>query len=98
MNNGRSEVMVVASRTRGLGAALMLSAGTLWPFPLQADQLKGGYTMTSPDLPTVGYVTGASVSVKVTGPAAGTLHEAKLTLNGQSVTTSFSPDGVATVS
>ena len=90
--------MVVDSKTRGLGAALMLSAGTLWPIPLQADQLKGGYTMTSPDLPTVGYVTGASVSVKVTGPAAGTLHEAKLKLNGQSVSASFSPDGVAMVS
>ena len=90
--------MVVAIKTRGLGAAVMLSVGTLWPFLSQADQLKAGYTITSPDVPTVGYVTGTTVSIKVIGPSGGAPHEARLTLNGQSVTSSFSSDGVATVS
>jgi len=89
---------MVADKTRGLSAALMLSVGALLPFPSQADQPKMSYTMTSPDVPTVGYITGASVSIKVVGPPGGALHNAKLVLNGQSVSTSLSQDGVATVS
>jgi hypothetical protein len=92
---------MVAIKTRGLGAAVMLSVGTMWPVPSQADQStigNAGYTMTSPDAPTVGYVTAVSVSIKVTSPSGGAPHQATLTLNGHTVTTSFSHDGVATVS
>lgn len=92
---------MVVTKTRGLSAAVMLSVGTLWPFSLQADQPSigdSGYTMTTPDAPLAGYVTAASVSIRVTGPSGGAPHQARLTLNGQSVTASFSNDGVATVS
>src|ERR1051325_12053661 len=92
---------MVLTKTRGLGSAVMLSVGTLWPFSLQADQPSIGdshYTMTTPDAPLAGYVTAASVAIKVKGPSGGAPHQARLTLNGQSVTASFSNDGGATVS
>ncbi len=89
------------TKTRGLSAAVMLSAGTLWPFPSQADQpsiASSGYVMTTPDAPLAGFVTATSVSIKVTGPSGGAPQQARLTLNGQSAAASFSNDGVATVS
>jgi len=90
--------MVGVTRTRGLGAAVMLSVGALWPCASQADQSRFGYSITAPNTPTAGFVTDGSVSIKITGPGGGPSHQTRLTLNGRTVTTSFSNDGVGVVS
>jgi len=90
--------MVVITKTRGFGAAVILSAGALWPSLSQADQPDVGYTITSPDAPAVGYVTAGAVSIKITGPSSEAIRRATVTLNGQDVTTSLSQDGVGLVS
>lgn len=89
---------MVITKARGFGAAVILSAGALWPPLSQADQPEVGYTITSPDAPAVGYVTGGAVSIKITGPSGEAIRRATVTLNGQNVTTSLSQDGVGVVS
>ncbi|MGB7259705.1 MAG: tannase/feruloyl esterase family alpha/beta hydrolase [Pseudolabrys sp.] len=79
--------MLVFAKTRKLSAAVVLSAGTLWPFLAQADQPDASYAITSPDTSAVGYVTTSSVSISVTGPS---ISHAKVTLNGRDVSNSLS--------
>ena len=91
--------MDVVTKTRELSAAVMLSVGTLWLFPSQADQhSKAGYTVTSPGTSAVGFVTTDSVSIQVTGPSDSAVRRSKLTLNGRNVTMSLSQDGTGVVS
>ena len=91
--------MDVVTKTRVLSAAVMLSVGTLWLFPSQADQhSKAGYTVTSPGTSAVGFVTTDSVSIQVTGPSDSAVRRSKLTLNGRNVTMSLSQDGTGVVS
>jgi Tannase and feruloyl esterase len=90
--------MDVVTKTRVLSAAVMLSAGALWPFPAWADPPGVGYSITSPGTPTVGYVTADSVSIQVTGPSDGAVRRAKLTLNGRNVTMWLSQGGTGVVS
>ena len=85
--------MIDVTKTRGLSAAVMLAIGTLWPCLSQADQSSIGYTITSADAPTVGYVTTNSVSIKVTGPSSEVIRRAKLTLNGLTVPNALAQDG-----
>ena len=62
--------MDVVTKTRVLSAAVMLSVGTLWPFPSQADQhSQADYTVTSPGASAVGFVTTDLVPIQVTGPS-----------------------------
>ena len=51
--------MGVVTKTRVLSAAVMLSVGTLWSFPSQADQHSdmADYTVISPAASAVGFVT-----------------------------------------
>ena len=90
--------MVVGPKTRGLSAAVMLSAGTLWPFLSQADQPGVRYTITSPDTSAVGYVTPNSMSVKVTGPSNEAIRHLKVTLNGLDEPNALSQDGTGVLS
>ena len=90
--------MIVAAKTRALGAAAILSVGTLWSLPSQADQPGAGYTITSTDTTPVGYVAEDSVMIQVTGPSAEALRHAKLTLNGVDVTMWVSQNGAGVVS
>src|SRR5260221_12095390 len=86
--------MVVVTKALRLSTAVMFSVGTLWPCISQADQLGIGYTITTPDTPTIGFVTTNSVSIKVTGPSSEAIRHTKLTLNGLNVTNWLSQDGV----
>src|SRR5262249_46231836 len=105
---GGTSVMVVVTRTRGLGtrglgtrglgAAVMLSVGTLWPSLSQADQRGAAYPIPSPGTLTAGFVTTDSVSIQITGPSSEAIRHAKLTLNGRNVTLSLSRDGAGVVS
>ena len=94
--------MVVVTKARGLGAAIILSAGALWPAAAQADQPDTQYTISSPDTSAVGYVTANSVSIKVTGPSSQPLssdavRHFKLTLNGLDEPNALSQEGTATL-
>jgi feruloyl esterase len=90
--------MVVVTRTRKLSAVIMLSVGTTYPVTSHADEPAIGYTITSPGIPTVGFVTTDSVSIQVTGSPGNSIRGAKLTLNGHNVTSSLSQEGAGTVS
>jgi hypothetical protein len=90
--------MDVVTKKRGLSAVVMLSVGTLWSVPSQADDRDAGYTISSPGTPTVGYVTADSVLIQVTGPSGGAVRRAKLTLNGRDVTNWLSQNGAGVVS
>ena len=90
--------MVVVTKALRLSAAVMFSVGMLWPCLSQADQPGIGYTITTPDTPTIGFVTTNSVSIKVTGPSSEAIRHTKLTLNGLNVTNWLSQDGVGVVS
>ncbi len=94
--------MVVATRARGLGAAIVLSAGALCPAVSQADQPGSQYTISAPDTSAVGYVTANSVSIKVTGPSSQppsseAIRHFKLTLNGADEPNALSQEGTATL-
>jgi feruloyl esterase len=89
--------MVVVTKTRSLSAAVILSVGTLWSFPSQADQPDTRYTITSSDTSVVGYVAADSVSIQVSGPSGEAVRRSKLTLNGLDVTMSLSRDGTGVV-
>ena len=95
--------MGVVTKTRVLSAAVMLSVGTLWPFPSQADQhsdqhSQADYTVISPGASAVGFVTTDSVPIQVTGPSDSAVRRSKLTLNGRNVTMSLSQGGTGVVS
>lgn len=95
--------MVVVTKTRGLGAAVMLSVGTLWPVASQADQPDIRYTITTPDTSAVGYVTASSVSIKVTGPSGEApsneaVRHLKVTLNGLDEPNALSQGGSGVLS
>src|SRR5262249_47504429 len=90
--------MIVAAKTRALGAAAILSVGTLWSLPSQADQPGAGYIITSTDTTPVGYVAKDSVLIQIAGPSAEALRRAKLTLNGVDVTMLVSQTGAGVVS
>ena len=95
--------MIVVTKTQALSTAVMLSVGTLWPFPSQADQhsdqhSQADYTITSPGTSAVGFVTTDSVSIQVTGPSDAAVRRFKLTLNGRNVTMSLSGEGTGVVS
>ena len=75
--------MIVVTKTRALSTAVILSVGTLWPFPSQADQhsdqhSQADYTITSPGTSAVGFVTTDSVSIQVTGPSDAAVRRFKL--------------------
>jgi feruloyl esterase len=88
--------MVVVTKAQTLGVAVMLTLGTFWPFPSQANP--PGYTITSPGASVVGYVSADSVSIQITGPSAEAIRRSKLTLNGQDVTMWVSQNGTGVVS
>jgi len=95
--------MVVVTKARGLGAAVMLSVGTLWPFLSQADQPDIRYTITTPDTSAVGYVATSSLSIKVTGPSGEApsneaIRHLKVTLNGLDEPNALSQDGSGVLS
>src|SRR5580704_9387766 len=100
---GRSMLMVVVTKTRGLGAAVMLSVGTLWPALSQADQPDIRYTITTPDTSAVGYVVTSSVSIKVASPSGEApsneaIRHLKVTLNGLDEPNALSQDGAGVLS
>ena len=79
--------MVVVTKRRGVGTAIVLSVGTLWSFIAQADPVDVRYTITTPDTSAVGYVTTESVSINVTdssgkAPSTEVIRHLKVTLNG----------------
>ena len=95
--------MVVVTKTRGLGAAVMLSVGTLWPALSQADQPDIPYTITTPDTSAVGYVMTSSVSIKVTSPSGEApsneaIRHLKVTLNGLDEPNALSQGGAGVLS
>lgn len=90
--------MSVFTRTWKLSAAVLFSASAAWPGAAHADERDTGYAITSPGLPTVGFVATDSVSVQLTGPSELAIRGTKVTLNGHNVTSSLSGNGTGTVS
>jgi feruloyl esterase len=90
--------MVVVTKPRRFGAAVMLSVGTLWPALSHADQPATHYTISSPDTSAIGYVTTNSVSIQVTGPSSDAVRHLKLTLNGVLQPNALSQGGTAVLS
>src|ERR1700722_1982089 len=94
---------MAVTKAHGLGAAVMLSVGTLWPILTQADQPDIRYTITTPDTSAVGYVATSSVSIKVTDPSGEApsneaIRHLKVTLNGLDEPNALSQGGTGVLS
>src|SRR5215475_9414706 len=95
--------MVVVTKTRQLGVAVVLSAGTLLPSLSQADQPDAHYIITTPNMPAIGYVAASSVSIAITDPSGrppsnDDIRHLKLTLNGVDEPNALSQSGTGTLS